>query len=134
MAQASRPTVQALANYLGVNVPEADSSGEPSQIEDAYETALSEVEAQVNWQKVADTGEGSDADEVTDGATADEAALYPWGVRRAVLSYGAQLFKRRLAPEGVAQFDGLGPIATPSGLPGDVEQLLGRYLKIDGFA
>lgn len=57
----------------------------------------------------------------------------PQVVRTAMLIYGSRLAKRPTSPEGVAGFNDLGAIRLLP-LDVDVESLITRYLKLDGFA
>lgn len=58
---------------------------------------------------------------------------YPWAMHTAVLIVAARLYKRRVSPEGVAGFGELGAVRISATDP-DVGPLLGRWLKLDGFA
>lgn len=69
------------------------------------------------------------ADVVT-GTSNDEV---PQCVRTAMLLYGGRLYKRKQSPEGIAGFGDLGVVRIMA-LDYDVESLISRYVRMDGFA
>ncbi len=66
-----------------------------------------------------------------EGTTDDN---YPRKVRVAVLMDAARLAKRSTSPEGVAGLSDIGAVVRVLGKDPDIERLIVRYLKLDGFA
>lgn len=72
-------------------------------------------------------------DEILDRCLDGTVTALPAQVRTAMLMYGSRIYKRKTSPEGVAGFGDLGVVRI-SNMDVDVEALIGRYLRLDGFA
>lgn len=108
----TRPTVDDLVGWLNL---QTDPSDEASAVYiEAMDVALDVIESRVN---------------LPDGTTDDD---YPQRLRTAVLLTAARLAKRSTSPEGVAGFGDFGVVRIMQVDP-DVERLISRYLKLDGF-
>lgn len=109
----TRPTTDDLIGWLNLRTPLPE--GVQAQIDEAFNTAASFVESRIN---------------LPEGTTDSD---YPQLVRTAILLTAARLNKRVGSPEGVAGSPEVGFIRISRFDP-DVESLLSRYLKLDGFA
>lgn len=107
---ATRPVVADLAAWVNIPVP-----NDTTVLEESLDAALDLIESRIN---------------LPDGADGD---AYPQSVRTGVLMQANRIYKRRTSPEGVAGFGADGSIRI-SGVDVDVEQLISRFLKLDGFA
>lgn len=114
---ATRPTVGDLISFVSLYDPNdrvTDAFGE------VLATALALIESRVNLPAA------------FEAATPDENA-YPQEIALAVLLTAARLAKRSSSPEGVSGFGDLGVVRIGKNDP-DVETLITRFKKLDGFA
>lgn len=103
----SRPTSADLVVWIGdEGTPDTD---EQAILDESIGAALADVEARIN---------------LPDGD-------YPAQVRTAVLMAAARIYKRRSSPEGTETMFGI-PVNVTRSDP-DVEALIVRFLKLDGF-
>lgn len=108
----TRPEVEDLLGWLKLQTtPTGETLAAYSRVLD---TALALVESRINLPA---------------GTTNDD---YPDAVSTAVLLTAARLAKRATTPEGIAGFGDFAAVRIGSFDP-DVETLLGRFLKLDGF-
>lgn len=118
---ATKPVVADLVAYLKLRSPVPDDTC--AELTDALCTAIEDVVAMIDNTFVVAQGAG----DITDDAT------WPWRARRAVMLVAARYAKRPSSPEGVAGFGELGVVRVTPTDP-DVQHLLGRFLRVDGFA
>ena len=110
----SRPTVDDLIGWLK---PQSAPSPESLAVyTEAFDAALDDIESRINLP----------------AGTTD--ANYPQRVRTAIVMEASRLAKRSTSPEGTAGFGGDGLVVRVLGTDPDIERLLRRYLKLDGFA
>lgn len=103
----TRPTSADLATWIGgLGSPDVETQ---AILDESIGSALADVEARIN---------------LPDGD-------YPQQVRTAVLMAAARIYKRRSSPEGTTTMFGI-PVNVSRSDP-DVEALLVRFLKLDGF-
>ena len=112
---AVRPTVDDLAVRVGGLTPDPDSEAYGLLV-DAFDAAIALIESRLR-----------------DDAIPDDTNAYPAEVRAAVLILAKRFYRRKDTPEGIGGFGDLGPYRI---LPtdGDVEVLINRRLRLDGFA
>jgi hypothetical protein len=118
----SKPTVDDLVGWLKLqSEPDAVTMDVYSECMDA---AILAVEDRIDNAFVVALGWG----DLTDDAN------YPQKVRTAELMLGARLAKRSSSPEGVAGMSDLGIAVRILNSDPDIEMLIRRVLKVDGFA
>lgn len=113
---AVRPTVDDLVAWLRLqSTPSEDAL---ALYGEAFDAAISIIEGRIT---------------LPDGALDEDSVTYPQEVRTAVLLQAARLAKRSTSPEGVAGLSDLGVAVRVLPADPDVERLLLRFLKLDGY-
>lgn len=115
---AQRPTVADLISWMDISSDAVEGDGSP--IDEVLGATREYVESRV-------------VNRLPDDYLADDFTDYPRRVRLAILIGASKLFKRKTSPEGVAGFGDLGVVRI-LGRDADVEELIGSYLNLDGFA
>lgn len=110
---AVKPTTDDLIGWRKLQTAPDDAT--LAVLTEAFETALDDVESRIDLPV---------------GTTDD---VYPQRVRTAIILTANRLAKRGAAPSGVEGFGGDGVVVRLSALDADVEHLIHRYLKVDGF-
>lgn len=110
----TKPTVEDLIGWLKLNASPSDET--LAVYSECFDAALDDIESRINLPV---------------GTTANN---YPQRVRTAVLMMAARLAKRSTSPEGVAGMSDLGVAIRILSNDPDIERLIRRFLKLDGFA
>lgn len=110
----SRPTFADLVQWLNLQ-GDAGRASSHWMYQEALAGALEFIESRIN---------------LPTGTTDDD---YPQLVRTAVLMTAARLAKRSSSPEGTAGFGGDGSVVRIMQVDPDVERLIMRYRRLDGF-
>jgi hypothetical protein len=114
----SRPTTDDLVGWIK---PQSAPSDETLAVYDeAMDSALDYIESRINLPSTVD-------------GSAESNANYPQRIRTAILLTAARLAKRSTSPEGVAGMSDLGAVVRVLPADPDVERLIMRFLKLDGF-
>lgn len=111
---ATKPEVADLIGWMKLQTD--PDSATLAVLTECLDTAVEDVESRIN---------------LPDGTTDSD---YPQKVRTAILMLATRLQKRASSPEGVAGMSDLGVVVRILGSDPDIERLLARYLKLDGFA
>lgn len=111
---ADKPTVDDLVGWL--NLQSAPNDQTMAVYGECFDAALDDIESRINLP----------------AGTTD--ADYPQRVRAAVLLMASRLAKRSTSPEGVAGMSELGIAIRILSNDPDIERLIRRFLKLDGFA
>lgn len=114
------PTVDDLRDWVGGTPPAQSTDSYTARLSASLDAAVEQVEGRCLARYV------DPAD--------DDFTTYPASVRTAILMLGARLVARADAPSGVAGFDATGDRFLFPKLDADVESLISRYRKLDGFA
>lgn len=118
----ARPTSDDLVGFLKLQTPPSEQA--MAGYEEAMTGALDDIESRISAAFVA-----------ADGFSLDQADNnYPPRVRLAVLMDAARLAKRATSPEGVAGMSELGISVRILSNDPDIERLIRRFLKLDGFS
>lgn len=110
----AKPTVSDLIGWLKLNTPPDEDT--MAVYGECFDAAIDDIESRIN---------------LPTGTTDDD---YPQRVRTAVLMMAARLAKRSTSPEGVAGMSDLGVAIRILSNDPDIERLVRRFLKLDGFA
>ncbi len=110
----SKPTTDDLIGWLKLQTP--PSAEDQAVYDEVMNLAIDDIESRVNLP----------------AGTTD--ADYPQRLRTAIIMLAARTAKRSTSPEGVAGMSDLGAVVRILGTDPDIERLVGRFLKLDGFA
>jgi hypothetical protein len=110
----AKPDLPDLIVWLGLQSPPNEDA--QARYTECLDTAVDEIERRCN---------------LPDDTTDDD---YPQPLRTAELLLAARLAKRSTSPEGVAGMSELGAVVRVLSQDPDVERLIRRFLKLDGFA
>lgn len=110
---ATRPTIDDLLGWLNLQTVPSEQAFDVYS--EALDTALDLVESRIN---------------LPEGTTDED---YPQRVRTAVILQAARLAKRSTTPTGVEGFDAGAVVVRVGRFDPDIEQLLARYMRVDGF-
>lgn len=109
-----KPSVDDLVGWLKLeSAPDAPTMAVYAE---CFDAALDDIESRINLP----------------AGTTD--ADYPQRVRTAILLMASRLAKRSTSPEGVAGMSELGIAIRILSNDPDIERLIRRFLKLDGFA
>ncbi len=111
---ATKPTTDDLIGWLKLQSPISEESQEV--YDECIAVAIDDIESRVN---------------LPDGTTDED---YPQKLRTAILMDAARIAKRSTSPEGVAGMSDLGAVVRILGTDPDIERLIARFKKWDGFA
>lgn len=114
----SRPTVDDLVGWLKLNSPPDDPT--MAVYGECFDAAVDDIESRINLPALVDGVAQSDDN-------------YPQRVRTAVLLMAARLAKRSTSPEGVAGMSDLGIAIRIMSNDPDIERLIARFKRLDGF-
>lgn len=114
------PTLDDLQAWMGSDAPASPTASQALRLESAHAAAVESVEGRCLARYV-------DPDD-------DDFDGYPEAIRTAILLKGHRLYKRSSSPEGVAGFDAQGEAFRILASDPDIEALIGRYLRLDGFS
>lgn len=118
----ARPTSDDLVGFLKLQTPPSDQA--MAGYDEAMDAALDDVESRISSAFVVDD----------DFSLVAADNNYPPRVRLAVLLSAARLAKRATSPEGVAGMSELGISVRILSNDPDIERLIRRFLKLDGFS
>jgi hypothetical protein len=117
----TRPVVDDLVGWRNLaSIPTPETS---DQLSEAFDGAIADVESRIDNTIVVAKGYSL--------AAADN--NYPEVVRLAVLMEANRYAKRAATPTGVEGFGGQGLVVRTGIRDPDVERLIRRYIKLDGF-
>jgi hypothetical protein len=111
---AAKPTTEDLVAWLKLQSPPSDEA--MAVYEECVTVAVEDIESRIN---------------LPDGTTDED---YPPKIRLAIILLASRLAKRSTSPEGVAGMSDLGAVVRILGTDPDIERLIRRHLKLDGFA
>lgn len=118
----ARPVVNDLVAWL--NFPSAPSAAACVQLSQSLAAAIAVIESRVDNAFIIAQGDG----DLTSGTT------YPQKVFTAIMILASRYNKRPGAPQGTAGFGVDGAVMRLLSTDPDVEVLISRYLKVDGFS
>lgn len=118
----SRPTTDEFVGWLKLNTPPSDAT--LAIYNECFDASIDDIESRVDSVFVIAGGYSL--------LEADE--NYPPRLRTAVLLMASRLSKRQTSPEGVAGMTDLGVVVRILARDPDVEHLITRYKRMDGFA
>jgi hypothetical protein len=119
---ASKPTRDDLVGWLKLQSPPSEET--LAVYDECFDAALEDIESRISNVFVLSSGTGDLTDD-------DD---YPQKVRTAIIMLSARLAKRSTSPEGVAGMSDIGAVVRILGNDPDIERLIRRFLKLDGFA
>lgn len=111
---ATKPDVNSLIGWLKLQSPPTPDT--LAVYETCIEVAIEDIESRINLP----------------AGTTDE--NYPTKIAAAIIMNAARLAKRSTSPEGVAGMSDIGAVVRILSRDPDVERLVSRYLKLDGFS
>lgn len=117
----ARPVVNDLVAWLNLNAP---TPSECVQLSQSLAAAVKVIESRVSNAFIIAQGDG----DLTSGTT------YPQQEFTAILILASRYNKRPGAPQGTAGFGVDGAVMRLLSNDPDVEVLIGRHLKLDGFS
>src|SRR5665213_3535566 len=111
---AVKPTTGDLIGWL--NMQAAPDEGRQAVLDEVMDSAIDNIESRVDLPV----------------GTTD--SNYPQRIRAAILLEASRLAKRSSSPEGWAGMSDMGVVVRILGNDPDIERLIRRYKKLDGFA
>lgn len=119
---ATKPIIDDLIGWLKLQSTPSDES--LAVYQECFDAAVDDIESRIDNVFVLAQGAG----DLTDDGN------YPQKVRTAELLLASRLAKRQTSPEGVAGMSDMGVVVRILGTDPDIERLIRRFLKMDGFA
>lgn len=117
----SAPTLDDLREWVSAGAqPATPDAATTSRLAAALAAAVEGIEGRCKAQYVDDED--------------DDFEAYPESIRLAILMEANRLYMRASSAQGVAGFGDLGGVFRVLSTDPDVEALLGRYLRLDGFS